>query len=1357
MVTAYQYRLHRGGAAALAAGWLLASAAAIALHAAEVAPAALRLGVLLPAVAEGAPRGERDAALAVARGLGTVLEITVRPDGTCADGAGGVLPQEALPPVLWHHQGDTAAAEGPVYTPAALATLKAHVTAGGGLFLSGAALGLVNALGAEPAVPRRGGPGDDQVEAAVVPVVGDHPVFRGLGQQGGAIPLSSAGYPAFADFHGTDGPFGGMLLGRSPAGVENPLVEYGLGQGRVVAMGWRLPHYANLRNPHRRNLVRLTGSILGYLGDPAQWQKIVIRPATTSAVPAAAAVGPGLEALERAVRDLTATIGAEYPGGPDYLERLGQLRQAWTEATAGSAAPPAERLAQLAEQLAALRQEALLANPLLRFPALLLVKRHASNLGLPQNWQSNSCLPRTGYDNEIAVLSPVTPGGELRTLYRPPGGEFVGDVDLDFDAGRLLFSMPGPDGRWQVFELPAPGGTPQPLPLIPEADVNCYDACYLPDGNVLFTSTAPFVGVPCVTGSSHVTNLFRFDRADGRVRQLTFDQDHNWCPTVLDSGRVLYLRWEYSDLPHFVARILFQMNPDGTGQMEYYGSNSYWPNAMFYARPVPGTSSRFVAVVGGHHDVPRMGELVLFDTALGRHEADGAVQRIPGWGQKVKPVILDGLVQASWPKFLHPWPLAEAGTNRGAGRYVLVAAKLSAASPWGLYVADVFDNLVLVKELPGYALLEPVPLQARSRPPVVPPRVDLASREAVVYLTDVYQGPGLRGVPRGTVKALRLFTYHFAYHGMGGQVNRVGLDGPWDIKRVVGTVPVETDGSALFRVPANTPISVQPLDGEGKALQLMRSWFTAMPGEVLSCVGCHEPQNGVVPSRATLAAAKAPAEIAPWYGPTRGFSFDREVQPVLDAHCVRCHDGSAAAPSAASAIPDFRKAPPVHPQAASADYNHGTAFPPAYLALRSYVRSPTIESDMHLLGPGEFHADATALVQLLSRGHQGVRLEPAAWDRLITWIDLGTPAHGTWSEIVGKDRVEHQRDRRRAMLARYAARDEDPEAVTESRYEAPGTPAAVPGPAAPVQPVPAVAGWPFDAARAAALQSAGGPAERHVDLGEGVTLRLARIPAGEFVMGGTAGSADEEPPRAVAVPRPFWLGRYEITNEQYARFDPGHDSRLETGDFLQFSEQERGYPTNGPDQPVCRVSWDRAAAFCRWLSERAGEPFMLPSEAEWEYACRAGTDTPLWYGAADAGFADSANLADACLRRVDTFGWGLPSGAVPPWRPAIEAVDDGFRVSAPVGSFRANPWGLHDLHGNVAEWTRTVYGPGPTAAESDIDALPADARMVVRGGSWYDRPQWARSSSRAACRRYLGRFDVGFRVMSHGASGTPGP
>ena len=240
---------------------------------------------------------------------------------------------------------------------------------------------------------------------------------------------------------------------------------------------------------------------------------------------------------------------------------------------------------------------------------------------------------------------------------------------------------------------------------------------------------------------------------------------------------------------------------------------------------------------------------------------------------------------------------------------------------------DVFDNLVLIKETPGDALLEPLPLRRTTRPPVIPDRVDPASREATMYLTDIYAGRGLEGVPRGTVKRLRIYEQHYAYPHMGGHIH-IGVDGPWDVHRILGTVPVETDGSAGFKVPANTPLAVQPLDEQGQAVQLMRSWFTAMPGEIGSCMGCHESQNAPPPTQPTGPAAQ-PSAIAPWYGPPRGFSFVREVQPVLDKYCVGCHDGHQTPPGtvgptcdcwAASRAAAEERRSPVHallPRAAS--------------------------------------------------------------------------------------------------------------------------------------------------------------------------------------------------------------------------------------------------------------------------------------------------------------------------------------------------------------------------------------------------------------------------------------------------------
>ena len=415
----------------------------------------------------------------------------------------------------------------------------------------------------------------------------------------------------------------------------------------------------------------------------------------------------------------------------------------------------------------------------------------------------------------------------------------------------------------------------------------------------------------------------------------------------------------------------------------------------------------------------------------------------------------------------------------------LTACQPTPKSLWGIYLVDVFGNLTLIKEMPGYALLEPLPLRPTTPPPVIPPKVDLNRKDAVVYLSDIYAGDGLKGIPRGSVKKLRLISYHYLFPGMGGPQGVVGMEGPWDIKRIVGTVPVEKDGSAVFCIPANTPIAVQPLDDEGKALQLMRSWFTGMPGEVLSCVGCHENQSSTPPQQYSSASNRPPSAIHPWYGPARGFNFAREVQPVLDKYCVSCHDGQLASDRPMAF--DLRGLEQITDYTSVYHYGAHDAghFSTSYVALHRFVRRPGLESDYHLLMPMEFHADTTQLVQMLQKGHYGVELDGEAWDRLITWIDLNAPYHGTWTEIAGAERVAPLAKRRRELLKLYANVDSDPESEAEAAARVKVEPV-LPAPAK-LLPVSQVEcpGWPFDGEEAVRRQTALGPPTRSIRLAEG--------------------------------------------------------------------------------------------------------------------------------------------------------------------------------------------------------------------------------------------------------------------------------
>jgi formylglycine-generating enzyme required for sulfatase activity len=177
---------------------------------------------------------------------------------------------------------------------------------------------------------------------------------------------------------------------------------------------------------------------------------------------------------------------------------------------------------------------------------------------------------------------------------------------------------------------------------------------------------------------------------------------------------------------------------------------------------------------------------------------------------------------------------------------------------------------------------------------------------------------------------------------------------------------------------------------------------------------------------------------------------------------------------------------------------------------------------------------------------------------------------------------------------------------------------------------------------------------------------------------------------------------------------------------------------------VVRVSWNEAVAFCRWLSDKTGQKVTLPTEAQWEWACRAGTDTPLFYGDLDADFSEYANMADTTIREL---AYDARDHYSPDLVPRENRFDDGFLVTAEVGCYHPNRWGLYDMHGNAWEWTRSRYAPYPYTSGDWRNEINAASRKVARGGSWYDRPKRCRSAFRISYPSWQKVYNVGFRII----------
>jgi formylglycine-generating enzyme required for sulfatase activity len=288
----------------------------------------------------------------------------------------------------------------------------------------------------------------------------------------------------------------------------------------------------------------------------------------------------------------------------------------------------------------------------------------------------------------------------------------------------------------------------------------------------------------------------------------------------------------------------------------------------------------------------------------------------------------------------------------------------------------------------------------------------------------------------------------------------------------------------------------------------------------------------------------------------------------------------------------------------------------------------------------------------------------------------------------------------------------------------------------------AIDGWPFPV-------EVNPIPEMTIELPDNLEIKMVRVPAGRFVMGNAGGRPDEFPVTVVHIEKPFWISVNEVTNEQYRQFNPLHDSRY-YGKRHSRSD-DRGLSLNGNNQPVVRISWRDAVAFCEWLSSRSGLQILLPTEAQWEYACRAGSDTELYYGETQVDFTIWANMAD----RSFATGW---------WKNGIQVTsgvehlvlegaalsdtlrDDRFCVTAPVGQFRPNGWGLYDMHGNVAEWTRTSYASYPYTEYNNLNGNVLEEK-VVRGGSFFDRPERCGSAVRLSFPAWQRVFNVGFRVV----------
>ena len=920
-------------------------------------------------------------------------------------------------------------------------------------------------------------------------------------------------------------------------------------------------------------------------------------------------------------------------------------------------------------------------------------------LGFPTNHECHSALEKNIYDNEIGIFHPSS--GKYETLYRPKEHFFVCQINLHWNAEKFLFTQT--DGtNWKIFEMNVDGSDLRQISRTPD-DVDCFESCYLPDGRIIFASNAPMQCVPCWHGvdKKYVANLYIMNSDGTGMRRLCFDQDHDMHPSVRNNGQLIYSRWDYTGINRLFLRPLMSMNPDGTSQKSVYGSNMWFPSGFYYPKELPGQTGKFLGIVAGYHGSWRSGKLALLDLNNANNAAAGTQQIYGNW-EPLKPEIRDGWTHHSWPEFMTPSVITD--------KYYLTSVwEKPGNQKIGIYLADHDNNVTLLCEEEGYAFLEPIPVIKQKVPPIIPDRIDLNKSDASVYIQDVYEGPGLKDVPRGIVKNIRVIAYDFGYVGMAG-VDKIGLSGPWEAMHILGTTPVEEDGSAIFKVPANTPIAFQALDERGNALQLMRSWVNAMPGETMSCVGCHEPPETVPLPKMSIASRKTPETLNEWYGPARGFDFEREVQPVLNRYCVHCHNQDHNLDLRAEKhFPDYKGRYPgrydyirMH-QAFKDKYYNKVLYTPAYETLLPYIRRVNAGDDVSLLEPGEYHVNTSELVQLLKEGHKGIQMDKESWSRITTWIDLNGPCHGTWKDVYNEPVPEQQNERRWELAEMYGGPYVIPDIIPETKeYDETPVKFEIPEKEKKIY---------------SKLNNTSDLKYKVINLGNSQEIELVNFGDG------------------------YWIGTCEISNGQFRCFDEDHSSRyFGKRHHADTKGDGKGMSLNDDDQPAIRVSWNRAMKFCKWLSEKTELEVTLPTEEQWETACLAGNDGEFYYDGED--FSEYENMAD---KTFATYGYrgksihGHFEVALDVDLVVSEGVDladkrfyDGGCVTMPVGSYKPNKYGLYDMHGNAAEWTLTDFGNG---------------EKMVKGGSYLDRPERCSVNTAHGYPVWQNVFNAGFRIV----------
>jgi len=654
-------------------------------------------------------------------------------------------------------------------------------------------------------------------------------------------------------------------------------------------------------------------------------------------------------------------------------------------------------------------------NPLLDFAELLFVKRFT------QETYPDVCLNHMPWTSrpggDICILTCSGPAAEpvVRTILNGRlGPGHVHGLDLWFEADRIVFGYARADSHqppqgWKdrltnydlrrgvepihIFEVGVDGGG---LRQITDGQWSDLDPTYAPNGDIIFVSERCGASLQCNEYDKDETscNLFSCKPDGSDIRWLSVSKDGDYLPHTLDNGAIAYTRWEYQERGWANIQSIWTIHPDGTFADAVFKQHFNDPWALEDIRSVPNVN-RLIAVAAGHHTLAA-GPVVLITPTAGLNNPNGIEIVTPGvhppeGGMSGVPTPTGG-VHDSGGFYSTPWALSD--------KYMLAAYSYSPEQTepngYGLYLIDVFGTKELIYRDPAISCFSPIPFKPRPIPPIVPDLTDRTDAHATCVVVDAAFGvPDLKPGQARYLRIAQRPQWPYDNTNGGWRYTEKAYPHNWTPVRILGTVPLESDGSAYFRIPADTPVYFQLLDENHMEIRRMRSFISLQPGEVRGCLGCHETREEAPPVRAVAKALRRePSDPVPPPWGTRPVSFLRDIQPILDQHCVACHGGlkpSAGLDLSGGLTPGPRQGP------GHADYVAGYGANRAYetIVAHNLVSWSPVQGDAAITQPYQFGSHRSKLVDVLRTGAcaRRARLNTNQWIRLVTWIDGNATYH----------------------------------------------------------------------------------------------------------------------------------------------------------------------------------------------------------------------------------------------------------------------------------------------------------------------------------------------------------------------------